>query len=141
MNIRTMRLVGLILRFPLFFPSVLKVRYLSEPENNSKYLTTDIPDLVCLLTRTADDQQDGLGDLVTDTAVVAGVAQLQTGDVERGERDWPLSDGLQTGSLPPAWSTLIGRGMSKLGSHWSRASLVMLAPAILCHKERWFFLA
>ena len=38
-----------------------------------------------------------------------------------------------------AWSTLIGRGMSRLVSHWSRASLVMLAPAILCHKEpsRW----
>ena len=33
------------------------------------------------------------------------------------------------------WSTLIGRGMSRLVSHWSRASPVMLAPAILCHKE------
>ena len=33
------------------------------------------------------------------------------------------------------WSTLIGRGMSRLGSHWSKASPVMLAPAILCHKE------
>ena len=32
----------------------------------------------------------------------------------------------------PAWSTLIGRGMSRLGSHWSRVSL---APALLCHKE------
>ena len=32
------------------------------------------------------------------------------------------------------WSTLIGQGMSRLISHWSRASLVMLAP-ILCHKE------
>ena len=31
--------------------------------------------------------------------------------------------------------TLIGRGMSRLGSHWSRASLVMLAPTILYHKE------
>ena len=31
-----------------------------------------------------------------------------------------------------AWSTLIGRGMSGLGSHWSR---VLLAPALLCHKE------
>ena len=30
------------------------------------------------------------------------------------------------------WSTLIGRGMSRLGSHWSR---LLLAPAILCHKE------
>ena len=28
------------------------------------------------------------------------------------------------------WSTLIGRGMSRLVSHWSRAILVMLAPAI-----------
>ena len=25
--------------------------------------------------------------------------------------------------------------MSRLVSHWSRASLVMLVPAILCHKE------
>ena len=33
------------------------------------------------------------------------------------------------------WSTLIGRGMSRLGSHWSRASRVVLSPAILCHKE------
>ena len=33
------------------------------------------------------------------------------------------------------WSTLIGRGMSRLGSHWSRASPVLLAPAVLCHKE------
>ena len=30
------------------------------------------------------------------------------------------------------WSTIIGRGMSRLGSHWSR---VLLAPALLCHKE------
>ena len=34
----------------------------------------------------------------------------------------------------PDWSTLIGRGMSRLGSHWSRASPVMLAPNVLCHK-------
>ena len=34
------------------------------------------------------------------------------------------------------WSTLIGPAMSRLGSHWSRASLVMLAPAVLCHKEQ-----
>ena len=33
------------------------------------------------------------------------------------------------------WSTLIGRGISRLGSHWSRASPVLLAPAVLCHKE------
>ena len=38
-------------------------------------------------------------------------------------------------ALKAAWSTLIGRGMSRPGSHWSRASLVMLATAILCHKE------
>ena len=44
--------------------------------------------------------------------------------------------------------------MSRLGSHWSRAFLEMLAPAILCHKEparshlvggfgcpSWFFMA
>ena len=34
-----------------------------------------------------------------------------------------------------AWSTLIGLGSTLLRSHWSRASLVLLAPAILCHKE------
>ena len=34
-----------------------------------------------------------------------------------------------------AWSTLIGLGSTLLRSHWSRASLVMLAPAVLCHKE------
>ena len=28
--------------------------------------------------------------------------------------------------------TLIGRGMSRLGSHWSRD---VAAPALLCHKE------
>ena len=32
------------------------------------------------------------------------------------------------------WSTIIGRG-PLLCSHWSRPSLVMLAPAVLCHKE------
>ena len=30
------------------------------------------------------------------------------------------------------WSTLIGRGISKLGSHWSRD---VATPALLCHKE------
>ena len=35
----------------------------------------------------------------------------------------------------PAWSTLIGRAPALLRSHWSRASIVMLAPAILCHTE------
>ena len=41
---------------------------------------------------------------------------------------------LQTGAsvVLAVWSTLIGRGMSRLGSHWSR---VLLAPALLCHKE------
>ena len=38
-------------------------------------------------------------------------------------------------SFSPNWSTLIGRGLTLLRSHWSRASLVLLAPAILCHKE------
>ena len=43
-----------------------------------------------------------------------------------------------------AFSTLIGPGQIRLGSHWSR---VLLAPAILCHKESarmqntWFFMA
>ena len=52
-----------------------------------------------------------------------------------------------------AWSTLIGRAPTLLRSHWSRASLLMPAPAVLCHKEparatqptqnspRWFFMA
>ena len=35
----------------------------------------------------------------------------------------------------PVWSTLIGRCPTFLRSHWSRASLVMLAPEVLCHKE------
>ena len=30
-----------------------------------------------------------------------------------------------------AWSTLIGRGMSRLCSHWCRVA----TPALLCHKE------
>ena len=33
------------------------------------------------------------------------------------------------------WSTLIGRGPTLLRSSWSRASLVILVPAISCHKE------
>ena len=32
----------------------------------------------------------------------------------------------------PVWSTLIGRGMSRLGSHWSRD---VATPALLSHKE------
>ena len=34
--------------------------------------------------------------------------------------------------LATVWSTLIGRGSTRLGSHWLR---VLLAPALLCHKE------
>ena len=48
-----------------------------------------------------------------------------SGDQGTSSHPWPQ----------PVWSTLIGPGMSRLGSHWSRASPVMLAPAILCHKE------
>ena len=96
MNIMMMRLTGLVVRFPLFFGSVLAGRCLSEPENNCKYQDG----WAGSLTRTADDQQDRLGDLITDTAVVASVTELQAGDDERGERDWPLSDSLQTGALP-----------------------------------------
>ena len=33
------------------------------------------------------------------------------------------------------WSTLIGRAPTLLRSHLSRAFPVMLAPAVLCHKE------
>ena len=33
------------------------------------------------------------------------------------------------------WSTLIGPAMSRIGSHWSRASLVILAAKISCNKE------
>ena len=33
------------------------------------------------------------------------------------------------------WSTLIGRGLTLLRCHWSKAFLVLLAPAVLCHKE------
>ena len=51
---------------------------------------------------------------------------------------WPTISSLPAPvflSWHSVWSTLIGRGMSRPGCHWSRASLVMLAPAILCHKE------
>ena len=34
--------------------------------------------------------------------------------------------------LLPVWSTLIGRGSTRLGSHWSR---VLLRQCLLCHKE------
>ena len=37
--------------------------------------------------------------------------------------------------IKAVWSTLIGRDLTLLRSHWPRASPVMLAPAILCHKE------
>ena len=38
-------------------------------------------------------------------------------------------------SWQAVWSTLIARAPTLLRSHWSRASLVLLAPAVLCHKE------
>ena len=34
------------------------------------------------------------------------------------------------GDLGTEWSTLIGRAPTLLHSHWSRASLVLLAPAV-----------
>ena len=33
------------------------------------------------------------------------------------------------------WSTLIGRGSTRLGSHWSRWFIVLLRQCLLCHKE------
>ena len=66
-------------------------------------------------------------DAPVDGAEVA-VAQLGP-QGELGPGDRPLV------RLDPVWSTLIGRGSTLLRSHWSRAFLVMLAPAILCHKE------
>ena len=55
---------------------------------------------------------------------------------------WPLGqagaqlEGDPAAQQEPHWgaacSTLIGRAMSRLVSHWSR---VLLAPALLCHKE------
>ena len=69
-------------------------------------------------------------------------------------------ESLEVRDCVTVWSTLIGRAPRLLRSHWSRASLVMLAPAVLCHKEpptrgfgtqnipigvllapRWFFMA
>ena len=41
----------------------------------------------------------------------------------------------QVSQTVPDWSSFIGRAPIILRSHWSRASLVMLAPVILCHKE------
>ena len=35
----------------------------------------------------------------------------------------------------PVCSTLIGRGSTKLGSHWSRWFIVLLRQCLLCHKE------
>ena len=59
----------------------------------------------------------------------------------RGKASLRYGEGHSCAAVPRAadfrsvWSSLIGRGMSRLVSHWSRASLVMLAPAVLCHKE------
>ena len=39
------------------------------------------------------------------------------------------------GHCTAVWSTLIGRAPTLLSSHWSRASLVILAAKILCNKE------
>ena len=41
----------------------------------------------------------------------------------------PRPTSLQVTVLLPDWSTLIGRAPTLLHSHWSRASLVLLAPA------------
>ena len=60
-------------------------------------------------------------------------------DLTEAERDcvwWdPAGLAWSRAGCQAVWSTLIGRAMSRLGSHCSRASQVMLAPAILCHKE------
>ena len=48
----------------------------------------------------------------------------------RSELIYNINDALRS-----VWSTLIGPAPTLLPSHWSRASLVMLAPAVLCHKE------
>ena len=51
---------------------------------------------------------------------------------------WVVSVDIVTGRLMVIkldCSTLIGGAPALLRSHWSRASLVMLAPAVLCHKE------
>ena len=47
----------------------------------------------------------------------------------------PLQSFLREAEYKEDWSALIGRGPTLLCSHWSRSSLVILAPAILCHKE------
>ena len=46
----------------------------------------------------------------------------------------------------PVWSTLIGRGSTRLVSHWSRWLIVLLRQCLLCHKEpadarSWFSMA
>ena len=74
-----------------------------------------------------------------------GVQVLLTGTIPTYAVRFGVFDNLKAelagpeGQLSPAsrsvWSTLIGRAPSLLRSHWSRASLVMLAPAVLCHKE------
>ena len=78
--------------------------------------------------RDAGQWQQGLGDSSQSPPSLTGrplQVSGQPGAVTRG----------QDHHLELAWSTLIGRAPTLLRSHWSRASLVMLAPAVLCHKE------
>ena len=48
---------------------------------------------------------------------------------------YTVYSGQWVGGFRSDWSTLIGPAPRLLRSHWSRTSLVILAPAVLCHKE------
>ena len=54
---------------------------------------------------------------------------------EQGYVTLQMEDGVAMANFQAVWSPLIGRGPTLLRSHWSRSSLVVLAPAVLCHKE------
>ena len=57
---------------------------------------------------------------------------------EQGYVTLQMEDGVAMANFQAVWSPLIGRGPTLLRSHWSRSSLVVLAPAVLCRKEPAF---
>ena len=61
-----------------------------------------------------------------------GNAQPGTGPAPANS-SWGVKNKLQEGEFDIDWSTLMGRGPALLRSHWSRASLVLLAS----NKYRW----
>ena len=76
-----------------------------------------------------------------DMTVETEISRLETNTSSSGDYSFSHEDCSlrQSGPLSLVqllhYCDLIGRGPTLLCSHWSRASLVMLAPAVLCHKE------